>query len=218
MSIFPQNFKEDVFTLEEIQNLKKLIKLGKTESLIAVLESGNDMEKEIEIQKLVNYLQPKTLGLEHRVSSVLQGIIIETPEQENKFQDLINEEVELISSKNKLINKKMELEADLSIVKADGKNTKDLISEINSEIEKIDKEYSKKFSVKSIQKRVDEILGKMEEIVKEPGPVVKEIEVNEEKITDAPIEVPIVESEETLVPENEIKVFNQKKRWGSLKK
>jgi len=170
---FPQNFNKALFTLEELQSLKKVISGGDLKYLTGVLASGGmTPEKELELQKLKTSLEPSFAGFENKVKESLQklagkNIVIESPEQEVEVQKLIDSEQSVIREKNNLIQKKNELAMMLGEDKVEATRIKGLIEDINKSVEELDKKYKKDFTLKIVEKILKPEKEKVEEVEKE---------------------------------------------------
>jgi len=192
---FPQNFNKALFTLEELQSLKKVIKNGDLKYLVSVLPDGSiTPQKEIELEKLKSSLEPVFVGYENKVKDSIsklgtKNIVIETPEQEIEIQRLIDSEQSIIREKNSLIQKKSELNIMLGDDKEEGKRIKDLIKGIDESVEELDKKYKKDFTLKKVEnilrpekEKVEKVEKKeTKEEIEEPKKEVKEDEKGDDK-------------------------------------
>ncbi len=107
-----------LFTREELDRLTRVITCGEPEKLTNVIDDMTP-EKEIEIQRLVNYLTPIAEGFESKVRKEIEDLPggITTPEEEalweKKLQEEFNDFANGINKKRKkLAKEKVEDESD----------------------------------------------------------------------------------------------------------
>lgn len=144
-----QNAKlqRELFTLEELNRIEPLILAGDYEHLMVMLDEVTP-EKEIEMQRIINYLKPLSIGFESNIRKEMEISLPngpQTPEEEaewdaklqDEFKDYTNKQKERrgieeegakeILSKEEIKSKKSEEKAAKDAKKAEEKAAKDAL-------------------------------------------------------------------------------------------
>jgi hypothetical protein len=108
-----QGISWDVFTLEEQNAIKSAVGRGDRDNLVCCIESINmDLEKEEQIQKIVNQMTPEDEDFVSEVEDEVGADFLEgtpdtekTPEMEEKYQEKLDAERTSFVAKKKRTKK-----------------------------------------------------------------------------------------------------------------
>lgn len=214
------NFREGVFTQEELNLLSLIVKNGNIKQMMEIymdkFPTLMSPEKEIEIQKLKNHYEPQYSGYENKVKKCLEELEtrehlrIETPEQEQKIQILMDEEKKLILEKNKLLQKKLEFEGMKTESEEKGTEVTNMLKDISSLIKEIDKKL-KDIDAEEVKKVLKPIVMKKEktELLKKEDN--SQVEDTKEDLSEEDIRSIEISRLQVKLDELEIEYD---KRWG----
>jgi hypothetical protein len=100
-----QNAKlqRELFTLEELNRIEPLILEGNYENIMVMLDECTP-EKEIELQRIINYLKPLSFGFESEVKKQMEEVLPngpQTPEEEAEWEAKLQTEFKEYANKQK---------------------------------------------------------------------------------------------------------------------
>lgn len=228
--MFPQNFRPQPFTDEELSRFTSALSKGRVVDVISLV-SEMTPEKEIEVQKLVNHFSPIFKGYEEKVKGFLdvleskEQLKITEPRQEEKVQRLINKELASVKNKNKIdaaINELNSLKANNA---EEAAKIKETIKEHQKTLKELNADVAENITLENVRNILKDVTKSPENsvLVSPPTPkgLVKDESTKEESVKDETVteevkkeekEKPVVEdakpeetTEGTVLPAEEIK-------------